>query len=323
MFAPTISGNGTVNVLAGTTTLTGTNTYTGPTNVNGGALIVNGSIASSSLTTVNSGGTLIGSGTVGSTVVNGGGFLVPGPVGAPGTMTVTGNLAFQSGAFYIVHVNPTTASTANVGGTASLAGTVGAVFLPGSYLSRSYTILTAAGGLAGTFDALTTAGLPPNFGTRLNYMGNTVVLNLMARLVPPETTPPPRANTTNTARTGPAVLAGAPPPLWPFTKNEINVGRAIDNFFNNGGTLPPAFGSLYSLTGGTLASALTQLSGEVATGAALSATQMMNVFLSLTLNPYGGSPTGNPGALGYARAFGANEAALPKGPPTLMPPTCR
>ena len=39
---------------------------------------------------------------------------------------------------------------------------------------------------------------------------------------------------------------------------------------------------------------------------------MMNAFLSLTLNPYGGSPTGNPGALGYARAFGANEAALPK-----------
>ena len=26
-------------------------------------------------------------------------------------MTVTGNLAFQSGAFYIVQVNPTTAST--------------------------------------------------------------------------------------------------------------------------------------------------------------------------------------------------------------------
>ena len=111
VFAPTISGNGTVNVLAGTTTLTATNTYTGPTNVNGGALIVNGSIASSSLTTVNSGATLVGSGTVGSTVVNAGGFLVPGPVGAPGTMTVTGNLAFQSGAFYIVQVNPTTAST--------------------------------------------------------------------------------------------------------------------------------------------------------------------------------------------------------------------
>ena len=48
VFAPAISGNGTVNVLAGITTLTANNTYTGATTVNGGALIVNGSIASSS-----------------------------------------------------------------------------------------------------------------------------------------------------------------------------------------------------------------------------------------------------------------------------------
>src|SRR4051794_8123265 len=39
------------------------------------------------------GAALLGSGTVGSTVVNSGGFLVPGPVGTPGTMTVAGNLA--------------------------------------------------------------------------------------------------------------------------------------------------------------------------------------------------------------------------------------
>jgi hypothetical protein len=70
-------------------------------------------------------------------VVNTGGFLVPGPVGTPGTMTVTGNLAFQSGAFYVVQVNPTTASSTNVSGTASLAGTVGAIFAPGSYMVRS------------------------------------------------------------------------------------------------------------------------------------------------------------------------------------------
>ena len=122
VFAPAISGNGAVNVLAGATTLTANNTYTGATNVNGGALIVDGSIAASSLTTVNSGAALLGSGTVGSTVINSGGFLVPGPVGTPGTMTVTGNLAFQSGAFYVVQVNPTTASITNVSGTASLAG---------------------------------------------------------------------------------------------------------------------------------------------------------------------------------------------------------
>ena len=78
-------------------------------------------------------------------------------------MTVTGNLAFQSGAFYVVQVNPTTASNTNVSGTASLAGTVGAIFAPGSYVARSYPILTAAGGLTGTFDGLVTSGLPARF----------------------------------------------------------------------------------------------------------------------------------------------------------------
>src|SRR4029077_13792270 len=60
VFAPAISGNGSVNVLAGVTTLTANNTYTGATMVNGGALIVNGSIESSSMTTVNSGAVLGG-----------------------------------------------------------------------------------------------------------------------------------------------------------------------------------------------------------------------------------------------------------------------
>ena len=39
---------------------------------------------------------------VGSTVVNAGGFLVPGPVGTPGTMTVAGDLTIQRNAFYVV-----------------------------------------------------------------------------------------------------------------------------------------------------------------------------------------------------------------------------
>jgi autotransporter-associated beta strand protein len=148
-------GGSLVKVGSGTLTLSGVNAYTGSTTVSTGELIVNGSIALSSLTTVNSGAVLSGSGTVGSTVINTGGFLIPGPVGTPGTMTVAGNLAFQSGAFYVVQVNPTTASITNVSGTASLAGTVEAFFAPGDYgLVRSYTILTS-GGRMGTFDALT------------------------------------------------------------------------------------------------------------------------------------------------------------------------
>jgi uncharacterized protein with beta-barrel porin domain len=78
---------------------------------------------------VNSGALLTGTGTVGATTINGGGTFAPGSLGTPGTMTVQGNLAFQSGALYLVQVNPSNASSANVtaGGTATLAGTVQAV----------------------------------------------------------------------------------------------------------------------------------------------------------------------------------------------------
>ena len=60
VFAPAISGNGTVNVLAGTTTLTGANSYSGATNVNAGTLRAGApnTFSPNSAVTVASGGTL-------------------------------------------------------------------------------------------------------------------------------------------------------------------------------------------------------------------------------------------------------------------------
>src|SRR5262249_46633896 len=132
----------------------GASTHTGPPTVSAGALVVNGSIANSAVT-VNAGALLAGSGTVGATTITSGGTFAPGS-GTPGSsMTVAGNLAFQSGALYVVQVNPSSASNANVTGSATLAGTVSAALAPGSYITRSYTILSAAGGLNGTtFNAL-------------------------------------------------------------------------------------------------------------------------------------------------------------------------
>ena len=283
---------GLTKIGPGTLTLSGASTYTGPTMVDAGALFVNGSIANSAVT-VNSGAALAGIGTVGPTTINSGGIFAPGT--SPGTMTVQGNLAFQSGAFYVVQVNPTMASTTNVGGSASLAGTVDAIFAPGTYgLVRSYTILTATGGRTGTFDALTTSGLPADFQASLSYPGNTAVLNLTAELVP-ELTP------------GTPV---SPPPLLAFTVNQFNVGHAIDNFFNNGGALPPAFLSLFGLTGGNLTTALDQLSGEAATGAQKVAFQLTNQFLDMMLDPFvdGGSGVG---ALTTALGFAAERETMP------------
>ena len=60
VFAPAISGNGTVNVLAGTTTLNGANSYSGATNVNAGTLRAGAlnTFSPNSPVTVASGGTL-------------------------------------------------------------------------------------------------------------------------------------------------------------------------------------------------------------------------------------------------------------------------
>ena len=230
--AAAISGTGTLSKAGtGTLTLTGNSSYTGATTVNGGTLSVNGSIASSALT-VNAGGTIGGNGIVGNTTINNGGTLSPG--NSIGTLTVQGNLVMTSAAAYIVEVSPTAADRTNVTGTATLAGTVQAVFAPGSYLARTYTILSATGGSTGAFGSLTTSGLPAGFTASLSYTATDTVLNLVANL----------AVLPNDIGTGGLSI------------NQRNVANALDNFFNNGGTLPPGFVSIFGLTGSNLGNAL-------------------------------------------------------------------
>jgi hypothetical protein len=59
-------------------------------------------------------------------------------------------------------------------------------------------------------------------------------------------------------------------------QNQRNLAGALNGFFNNGGALPPGFVSVFGLTGGNLANALSQLSGEAATGSQQVAFQMTN-----------------------------------------------
>jgi autotransporter-associated beta strand protein len=298
-----------VKVGTGILTLSCANTYTGPTTVNAGVLIVNGSIASSSLTTVNSGAVLFGSGTVGSTVVNAGGFLVPG--NSPGTMNVAGDLTIQRNAFYVVQVNPLTASRTNVSGSASLDGTVAAVFFPGIYLSRSYTILTADNRRTGRFEDLATFGLPRNFRARLDYFNNSVELNLRAQLIGDGRSPFQPIFLPSIPGL-PSIPEDPPgPALPPFTSNQLGVGRAIDNFFNNGGTLPPTFVSLYGLSGSNLTNALDQLSGEPATGAQKVAFQLTDQFLNVMLDPFVDGRSGVGGADHPALGFAPERETMP------------
>ena len=181
-------------------------------------------------------------------------------------MTV-GPLQLDAGAIYRVNVNPTVASSTSVTGLATAAGTVQAQFAAGTYVARNYTILTSTLGLQNSrFDALTTNGLPAGFTSHLSYTSNNVLLNLEAVLGIP----------TGSSAVGVGALQG----------NQLNVANTINGFFNNGGTLPPAFVNLFGLTGAPLGTALTQLSGETATASQQSTFNAMTQFMGVMTDPF-------------------------------------
>ncbi|WP_342711424.1 autotransporter domain-containing protein [Bradyrhizobium sp. B124] len=317
---------GGVAITGGKEVLTGVNTYTGATTVTGGTLEVDGTIANSLKVTVNSGGTLSGTGIVGAptvvffhngvtstlsgadpgatTAVDGtvvvkepvtgdtlrGGFVIPAPTTimsggtlAPGsaadptgTLTINGALAFQSGAFYQVQVTPTAAASTNVNANATLGGaTVNAVFANGSYISRQYTILNAAGGISGTFASnIVNTNLPTNFSDALSYDATHAYLNLTLNFAPPS---PPN-------------FGGG------LSINQQNVANTLVNYFNAIGGIATVFGTLSP-------AGLTQASGELATGSQQTTFDAMNLFMGLLTDPFmnrtGGSGS-MPGATGYA-----------------------
>jgi outer membrane autotransporter protein len=194
-------------------------------------------------------------------------------------------------------------------------------------MERSYPILTAASGRIGTFDALATFGLPAHLQASLSYPGNTAVLNLTAQLVPEPTPSSPTQPPVPPVPGLPPVQEDPPdPPPPPFTVNQRSVGHAIDNFFNNGGALPPAFASLFNLTGSNLTTALDQLSGEAATGAQKVAFQLTNQFLDLMLDPFvdgrcGIGRTDYPPLVGFERDCETRASVLGFAPEReTMPP---
>lgn len=257
---------------SGTLTLSGTNVYTGTTTVNGGVLEVDGSIASSGLTAVNAGGALTGVGIVGNTMIASGGIFRPGN-GTPGTsISVSGNLAFQSGALYLVGINSTTSTLANVTGTATLGGSVGVSVAPGSMVAKQYTILTAAGGRIGSFSGADVLGAP-NLIANLSYDSNNVYLNL-------------------------TLGYGATSPL---NVNQSAVAKTLVNFFNANGGINAAFANLSP-------SGLTQASGESATGSQQTTFNAMNLFMSLLTDVFGVERGGTLGATPYTAEASAYAA---------------
>lgn len=230
-FAGTIVGNGTLTKSGtGRLNLTGANTYGGPTTVNGGTLAVNGSIVSP--VTVASGGTLGGTGSVSSVTIGSGGTYAPG--NSIGTQTVAGNVTFAAGSSFAVEANAAgQADRINATGTATLAGgNVAVAPTAGTYANlTNYTILTAAGGVTGTFATATSADA--TLTPFLAYGANAVTLTL-AR------------NNVSFAGMG-------------ATANQASVGTAITALGVNSGI----YRGLLPLSAAAASAALGSLSGEL------------------------------------------------------------
>ncbi|MER8644425.1 autotransporter-associated beta strand repeat-containing protein [Mesorhizobium sp. M1252] len=153
-FGGTISGTGGLRqVGSGTTILTANNIYTGATVIDGGTLLVDGDqSAATGLTAVNAGGTLGGTGIIGSNVfVFNDGALNPGDVGAtPGTLTINGGLSLLNGSTLNYNFGQANVpggafnDLTEVGGDLILDGTLnvavspGGTFGPGIYRVISY-----------------------------------------------------------------------------------------------------------------------------------------------------------------------------------------
>lgn len=273
LFSTQYSGYATFNKIGPSIwSLTGTNATAMPWTVNAGTLLVNADLANSTMT-VNAGGTLGGDGVVGDTSINGG-TLAPG--NSVGLLTVQGSLAFTAASSYMVEVSSSNADRTNVTGTAALGGaTVSAVFLPGSLVSRQYTILNATGGVSGTFNPVVASNIA-NLQPTLAYDNDNVFLNLNLAFVPP---------------------SGG------FSVNQQNVSNSLVNFFNATGSIPAALAGLN-------AEGLGIVSGELGTGVIQSSIKANDLFLNLLLDHSATGRAGGFAAAGGRARFANDEEAL-------------
>lgn len=320
-----ISGTGTLDKSGtGELELTGISSYTGQTVVDGGLLTVNGDISSSSLLTVGVDGTVGGVGFLPATQL--GGILAPG--NSIGTLTVSDSLTFAPGSTYEVEVSTTAADRVDVvaglagTGTADLSGgIVVPVYEPGSYIARSYVILTAEGGLGGTeFEALAQTA-PAGFTQELVYSNDDtveLVLDLVMRPEPePEPEPSPEPEPEPSPEEAGPEPSPSPNPYANLNRNQNAVRDAIVSWFDANGGIPAEFAALSP-------EGLTQASAETAAAGIAMGQQAAEQFLSILAVPQFGDtgpamPSSAP--LAYARqgdtatsrverAFGAGFGSL-------------
>jgi autotransporter-associated beta strand protein len=238
-FSGVITGTGGITVTGGTQTLAGTSTYSGRTVINGGTLSVTGSIAGSSGVAVNSGGTLSGTGSVPGVTVASGGTLAPGS-GGSGKLSVNGPVSFASGSNFLINTSSAGSPSLAVAGLASLGGTISVQSTDGTYLlGQKMTVLTATGGVSGSFTAAPVPGTgKAQFASTVSEDANNVYLAI------------------NLAQLSPLLPGGS-------ALNQTNAIAGVDAGIAHGDSLPQAFGNLGNLSSSTLATDAQQLAGEL------------------------------------------------------------
>jgi autotransporter-associated beta strand protein len=171
----TFTNSGTiVGNFANVATTTNTGTFTGSViNGTGGSFVNNGSVGGDFLNI----GVLSGNGTIGGNFFNMG---VMAPGNSIGTINVAGNFVNSASGTYLAEVvGQGQSDRVTVGGSALLqGGTVVVSVLPGLAFAPStrYTLLSAAGGLSGTFGSVNE--LYPFLQSNLSYDANNAYLTL-------------------------------------------------------------------------------------------------------------------------------------------------
>ncbi|MCT7378693.1 autotransporter domain-containing protein [Chelativorans salis] len=173
-FVPGLIGTGRIDLLAGNTEINNAFAFSGATTVHDSATFVaNGTLGG--ILDVLAGGRLRGAGAVGTTTMAG--SVAPG--NSIGTLTVSGDYTQAAGSTYEVEVDGAgNSDLLDVSGTATLeGGTVEVVPLPDFTIDTSYTVLSAAGGVTGTFDDLAlTSGSFLFLSPELTYDGSNAYL---------------------------------------------------------------------------------------------------------------------------------------------------
>lgn len=291
---------------AGTLTLSGNNSYTGATTITGGSLAVSGSIVSQ--VTVAQNGSFGGSGQVGSTTVNGTLGL-----GTPQTLTINGNLAFGPTGMYLASIRGPVSDLVVVNGSAALAGTLAPQTLGGTYtFNTPYTILSATGGVNGTFGTFDRSRVGAGLVTTVAYTGSSVQLTLTPGKLATLAENPPSAvaaTSTTTSSGGTTTVTSAVTTSTPTNtaaKTDVaKVAVAIDTAVSKGANAGPLF-ALYNSADEVLDSELNQLTGEVHTSVNRMGTRISSQFLGAMSDVQGeGRDPSNPAniePLGYAAA---------------------